>query len=93
MINTTYLCEVGVGVEAALVAYLTAALCTGVKVWLVICGAHQVGGFTDGAQFTAGHGCNLWHRVRGGRDAASVWGHRWGPSSPAATQVHLQTLS
>lgn len=89
---TAYLCEVRVGVEATLVAHHAAALRAGVEVRLVIPGAHQVGGFADGAQFAAGHGCNLWHRVRGGGDAASVRGHRGGPPSPAATHIHLQTL-
>lgn len=92
MSGTAYLCEVRVGVEATLVAHLAAALRTGVKVRLVIPSAHQVGGFADGAQFAAGHGCNLWHRVRGCGDTASVRGHRRGPPSPAATHIHLQTL-
>ena len=81
-----------IGVEATLVARHAAALCAGVEVRLVVPGARQVGGFADGAQFAAGHGGNLWHRVRRGGDAASVWGHRGGPPSPAATHVHLQTL-
>lgn len=92
MMIRTHLCEVGVGVEATLVAHHGAALCAGVEVQLVIPSAHQVGGFADGAQFAAGHGCNLWHRVRGGRDTASVRRHRRGSPSPAATHIHLQTL-
>lgn len=92
MSRITYLCEVGVGIEATLVANLEAALRADVKVGLVIPGAHQVGGFADGAQLAAGHGCNLWHRVRGRGDAASVWGRGGGPPSPAASHVHLQTL-
>lgn len=90
--STSYLCEVRVGVEATLVAHHGAALCAGVDVGLVIPGAHQVGGFADGAQFAAGHGSNLRHGVRGGGDAASVRGHRRGPPGPAATHIHLQTL-
>lgn len=92
MSSRAYLCQVGVGVEAALVAHLAAALRTDVIVELVVTSAHQVGGFADGAKFTAGHGCYLWHRVGGGGDAASVWGHRGGPSSPTAAHIHLQTL-
>lgn len=92
MSGSAYLCEVRVGVEATLVADLAAALRTGVKVRLVIPGAHQVGGFADRAQFAAGHGCNLWHGIRGCGDTASVWGHGGGPPSPAATHIHLQTL-
>ncbi len=87
-----YLCEVRVGVEATLVAHHAVAQCAGVEVRLVVPSAHQVSGFTNGAQFTAGHGCNLWHRVRGGGDTASVRGRRGGPPSPAATHIHLQTL-
>lgn len=81
-----------VGVEATLVAHHAVALCAGVEARLVIPGAHQVGGFADGAQLAAGHGGNLWHRVRGGGDTASVRGHGGGPPSPAATHIHLQTL-
>lgn len=92
MSHITYLCEVGVGIEATLVASLAATLRAGVKVGLVIPGAHQVGGFADRAQLAAGHWCNLWHRVRGHGDAASVRGHRGGPPSPAASHIHLQTL-
>lgn len=92
MSSTAYLCKMRVGVETTLVAHLAAALRAGVKVRLVIPGAHQVGGFADGAQFAAGHGCNLWHRVRGCGDTSSVRGHRGRPPSPAATHIHLQTL-
>ena len=90
--STAYLCEVRVGVEATLVAHHGAALCAGVEVRPIIPSAHQVSGFADGAKFAAGHRCNLRHRVRGGGDAASVRGHRRGPPSPAATDIHLQTL-
>lgn len=92
MSRITYLCEMGVGIEATLVANLVVALRAAVKVGLVIPSAHQVGGFADGAQLAAGHGCNLWHGVRGRGDTASVWGHGGGPPSPAASHVHLQTL-
>ena len=78
-----------VGVKATLVAHHGATLCASVEVQLVVPSAHQVSGFADRAQFAAGHGSNLRHRVRGGGDAASVWGHRRGSSSPAATQIHL----
>lgn len=81
-----------VWVEATLVAHHGAALRAGVDVRLVIPSAHQVGGFADGAQFAAGHGCYLRHRVGGGGDTASVWGCRRGPPSSATTDVHLQTL-
>lgn len=81
-----------VGVEATLVAHHEATLCAGVEVGLVVPGAHQVGGFADGTQFAAGHGRDLWHRVRGGGDAAPVRGHGRGAPSPAAAHVHLQTL-
>lgn len=81
-----------VGVETALGAHHGAALRAGVEGGLVVPGAHQVGGFADGAQFAAGHGCNLWHGVRRAGDAASVRGHGGGPPSPAAPHVHVQTL-
>lgn len=89
MSSAAYLCEMRVGVEATLVAHLAAALRAGVKVRLVIPSAHQVGGFADGAQFAAGHGCNLRHRVRGRGNTSSVRGHGGGPPSPAATHIHL----
>lgn len=82
-----HLCEVRVGVKATLVAHHGVALCAGVDV--VIPSAHQVSGFADGAQFAAGHGCNLRHRVGGGGDTASVGGHRRRPPSPVATHIHL----
>lgn len=90
--SSAYLCEMRVGVEATLVARHAVALRAGVEVRLVIPGAHQVGCFADGAQFAAGHGCNLWHRVRGSGDTASVRRHRRGPPSSAAAHIHLQTL-
>lgn len=79
----------GVGVEAALIAHLAAALCTGVK---VVPYAHQVGGFADRAEFAARHWGNLWYGVRGGGDAAAIWRCGGGPASPAATHIHLQAL-
>lgn len=79
----------GVGVEAALIAHLAAALCTGVK---VVPYAHQVGGFADRAEFAAGHWGNLWYRVGGGGNAAAIWRHGGGPARPAAIHIHLQTL-
>lgn len=85
----SYLCEVGVGVEAALIAHLAAALCTGVK---VVPYAHQVGGFADRAEFAARHWGNLWYGVRGGGDTAAIGRCRGGPASPAATHIHLQAL-
>lgn len=60
----------GIGVEATLVADLTVALGTGVK---VVPWAHQVGGFADRAEFAAGHWGNLRYRVRGGGDTATIW--------------------
>lgn len=81
----------GVGVKATLAAHHQAALCAGVVGWLVIPSTHQVGGFADGAQFAAGHRCNLRHRIRRGGDAASVRGHRRGPPRPA-THIHIQTF-
>lgn len=87
--GVTYLRQVGVGVESALVASLAAALRAGVEVGLAV--AHQVGGFADGAQLAAGHGCDLWHGV-GGRGDAAVRGGGGGPPRPAASYVHLQIL-
>jgi len=83
---------VRVGVEATLGAHHGAALCAGVGVRLVVPSAHQIGGFADGAQLAAGHGSNLWHRVRGGGYTASVRRHRGGPPSPATSHIHMQTL-
>lgn len=60
----------GVWVEATLIADLTAALRTSVK---VVPWAHQVGGFADGAEFAAGHRGDLWYRVGGGGDTATIW--------------------
>lgn len=88
-LNESYLRKVGVGVEATLVAHHGAALCAGVACHPR---ARQICGFADRAQFAAGHRSDLRHRVRGGGDASSVWGHRRRPSSPGATQVHLQIL-
>lgn len=68
--QVSYLCEVGVGVEATLIADLTVALRAGVK---VVPWTHQVGGFADGAEFAAGHWGNLWYRVGGGGDTAAIW--------------------
>lgn len=90
--RTTYLCEVRVGVEAALVAHHGAALSAGVVGRLVVPAARQVGGFADRAQLAARHRCNLWHRVRGCGHAASVRGHTGGPPRPAAPHIHMQTL-
>lgn len=87
--GVTYLRQVGVGVESALVASLAAALRAGVEVGLAV--AHQVGGFADGAQLAAGHGRDLWHRV-GGRGDTAVRGGGGGPPCPAASYVHLQIL-
>lgn len=85
----SYLCEVGVGVETALIAHLAAALCTGAE---VVPYAHQVSGFADRAEFAARHWGNLWYRVRGGGDAAAIWRCWGGPASPAATHIHLQAF-
>lgn len=81
-----------VGVKPTLVAHHGTALCAGVDVRLIIPVTHQVGGFADGAEFAAGHGCDLRHRVWGGGDAASIRGYRRGPPCPAASHIHLQTL-
>lgn len=85
----SYLSKVRVGVEATLVAHHGAAQCASVEAWPVISSASQVGRFTDGAQLTAGHGRYLRHRIRRGREAGSVRGHRRGPPSPAATHIHV----
>lgn len=81
-----------VGVKPTLVAHHQAALCAGVDIGPVVPCAYQVSCFADRTQFTAGHGCNLRHRVRRCGDTASVRGRRRGPPSLAATHIHLQTL-
>ena len=53
-----------VGVESTLTADQRVALCAGVAVRLAGRGVRQVGGLADRAQFAAGHGCDLGHRVR-----------------------------
>lgn len=81
-----------VGVEATLVAHRGSALGAGAAVWLVVLrGARQVGRLTDGAQLAAGHGGDLGHGV--GRGGGDCGGHRWGPSRPATTHVHLEVLA
>lgn len=77
-----------VGVEAALAAHQGATLRAGVGSRLVVPVAHQVCGFADRAQFAAGHGSDLRHRVGGG-GCAAVRGRRGGPPCPAASCLHL----
>lgn len=75
----TYLGEVWVGVEAALLAHCDVALRAGITVRLPILGTQQVGRLTHGAQLAAGHGCNLWQRVWRFRAArVTLWTLLWG---------------
>lgn len=84
--NLTYLSEVWVGVESALVTHsgltLSAGVVVGYSRWVgELCGgAHW-------AQFAARHGRDLWHRVgRGGRHAA-IGRHRGRPACSGAART------